>query len=164
MDDKSPAMASKVAEEAPHSESEGENRALRIKKKINRRVSFADTEITSVHFFRRDDDCETPPDSKPSSRGADAGAQPENEVLGFFRDLGGDSDESGEDEEGSVDRRKSFLRPMGSPSPGGSSTAGSAASNDGESLCLVLGKILKLQDVWCLCFSICCSVILKYRI
>ncbi|GMN27549.1 hypothetical protein TIFTF001_001705 [Ficus carica] len=150
-------MASKIPDEAPPSataeaEEEEENLDLRLKKKRARRVSFADTEITSVHFFRRDDDYETPPDSKPlSSRSADHAAepQPDNEVLGFFGDLGGDGYDSGGDD-GSVDGRKSFLRPMGSPSPG-SSSAGSATSNDGKLtfsffllllvICLVLGNI-----------------------
>lgn len=153
-------MASKITDEAPPSataeaqEEEEENLDLRLKKKRARRVSFADTEITSVHFFRRDDDFETPPDSNPlSSRSADHAAepQPNNEVLGFFGDLGGGGDgyDSGGDD-GSVDGRKSFLRPMGSPSPG-SSSAGSATSNDGKLtfyvfllllvICLVLGNI-----------------------
>ncbi|XP_062107100.1 uncharacterized protein LOC133818326 isoform X2 [Humulus lupulus] len=121
-------MASKVPDEGSNTKTEDENLALRTKNKRSRRVSFADTEITSVHFFHRDEDYETPPDSKPSSRTIDAALEPDNEVIGFFRELGGDSDDSGDDE-GSSDGRKSFLRPMGSPSPG-SSTAGSVTSND----------------------------------
>ncbi|XP_030482876.2 uncharacterized protein LOC115699546 [Cannabis sativa] len=121
-------MASKVPEEGSNTKTEDENLALRTKNKRSRRVSFADTEITSVHFFHRDEDYETPPDSKPSSRAMDTALEPDNEVIGFFRELGGDSDDSGDDE-GSSDGRKSFLRPIGSPSPG-SSTAGSVTSND----------------------------------
>ncbi|KAF2288995.1 hypothetical protein GH714_023589 [Hevea brasiliensis] len=69
----------------------------------------------------------------PSSGNA---AEAENEVLGFFRDLA-DSDDSKEmsltadedDEDDIVNARKSFLRPVESPSPG-STIVGSATSND----------------------------------
>lgn len=122
-------MASKIPEEPPNTES-GETLAVRMKKKRSRRVSFADTEITSVHIFNRDEDYDTPPNSKPSSRNDNGDLDPDNVVIGFFKDLGGDSEDSGDDER-IVDARKSFLRPIGSPSPG-SSTAGSVTSNDGK--------------------------------
>lgn len=129
----------------PSNNTETEDETIALKKKRARRVSFADNEITSVHIFRRDDeDSESPLEStKPISS-----VEPknlENDVLGFFRDLGGDSDEEnlkestparnasgdreGEEEGEAVDVRKSFLKPIGSPSPG-SSTAGSVASTD----------------------------------
>ena len=127
-------MASKIPEEPPNTES-GETMAVRMKKKRSRRVSFADTEITSVHIFNRDEDYDTPPNSKPSSRNDNGDLDPDNMVIGFFKDLGGDSEDSGDDE-GIVDARKSFLRPIGSPSPG-SSTAGSVTSNDGKFITFV---------------------------
>ena len=49
-----------------------------------------------------------------------------------------DSDDSNcgnddvDEEDDVLSARKSFLRPMESPSPGGSSTVGSAISNDGQ--------------------------------
>ncbi|KAF7827187.1 uncharacterized protein G2W53_018351 [Senna tora] len=113
---------------------ETEDETIALKKKRARRVSFADNEITSVHIFRRDDeDSESPHESTQPSSSADR-RSPVNDVLGFFRDLGGDSDEEdlketsparnagldGDDDDGeAVDVRKSFLKPIGSPSPGG---------------------------------------------
>ncbi|KAM1010471.1 hypothetical protein ACFX2I_045864 [Malus domestica] len=57
--------------------------------------------------------------------------QAENPVIGFFRDLGGDSDDfrDSDDDDENDDGRKSFFRPIGSPSPG-SSVPCSATSND----------------------------------
>ncbi|XP_024028614.1 uncharacterized protein LOC21390286 [Morus notabilis] len=117
-------MASKDPDEAPQSATEEDNLTRRLEMKRTRRVSFAD-EITSVRIFCRDEDYETPPESKPSSGTADAEARPENEASGFFGSLGGGDS----DDEGIVNGRKSFLRPMGSPSPG-SSSPGSVTSND----------------------------------
>ncbi|BFG25870.1 hypothetical protein CerSpe_121460 [Prunus speciosa] len=125
-------MASNVPEDPPcNSETEAETIALRIKQKRSRRVSFADTEITSVHIFNRDEDYDTPPDPKPQASSQKDAAGPENEVIGFFRDLGGDSDDfkDSDDDDEDDDGRKSFFRPIGSPSPG-SSVPGSATSND----------------------------------
>ncbi|XP_021812561.1 uncharacterized protein LOC110755634 [Prunus avium] len=125
-------MASNVPEDPPcNSETEAETIALRIKQKRSRRVSFADTEITSVHIFNRDEDYDTPPDPKPQASSQNDAAGPENEVIGFFRDLGGDSDDfkDSDDDDEDDDGRKSFFRPIGSPSPG-SSVPGSATSND----------------------------------
>lgn len=129
-------MASKDPEEAANTATE--EGSLAFKKKRARRVSFADVEITSVHIFKRDEDYETPlePQATPEA------APPDNEVLGFFRNLV-DSDDSLEsspnlDDDG-LGQRKSFLRPLGSPSPG-SISAGSATSNDGMFLCLFLSS------------------------
>lgn len=137
-------MASKIPGEPPNITESGETIAIRMKKKKRgRRVSFADTEITSVHIFNRDDesDSDAPPNSKrSSSRSNNADLENDHAVVGFFKDLGGgDSEDSGDDddEEGIVDARKSFLRPMGTPSPG-SSTAGSATSNDGKFILFLL--------------------------
>lgn len=120
-------MASKDPEEAANTATEEET--LAFNKKRARRVSFADVEITSVHIFKRDEDYETPPEPLATPEVA----PPDNEVLGFFRDLV-DSDDSRESspnvDDDVIGQRKSFLRPLGSPSPG-SSTVGSAASNDG---------------------------------
>ncbi|XP_022952683.1 uncharacterized protein LOC111455306 isoform X1 [Cucurbita moschata] len=119
-------MASKDPEEAANTATE--EGSLAFKKKRARRVSFADVEITSVHIFKRDEDYETPlePQATPEA------APPDNEVLGFFRNLV-DSDDSLESspnlDDDVLGQRKSFLRPLGSPSPG-SISAGSATSND----------------------------------
>ncbi|XP_016902820.1 uncharacterized protein LOC103500493 isoform X2 [Cucumis melo] len=119
-------MASKDPEETANTATEEES--LAFKKKRARRVSFADCEITSVHIFNRDEDYETPPEPQTTPEAA----LPDNEVLGFFRDLA-DSDDSRESspnlDDDVLGQRKSFLRPLGSPSPG-SISAGSATSND----------------------------------
>jgi hypothetical protein len=100
-------------------------------------VSFADREITSVHIFNRDDEYETPPDP-PSTKSPISDT--DDEVRAFFGDLA-DSDDSKEissptgadddDNDYSINSRKSFFRPVESPSPGGSSIVGSASCNDG---------------------------------
>ncbi|XP_048434241.1 uncharacterized protein LOC125474482 isoform X1 [Pyrus x bretschneideri] len=124
-------MASNAPDEPCNSETEPETIALRIKEKRSRRVSFADTEITSVHIFNRDEDYDTPPDPKPQASSQKDFEQAENPVIGFFRDLGGDSDDfrDSDDDDENDDGGKSFFRPIGSPSPG-SSVPGSATSND----------------------------------
>ncbi|XP_048435238.1 uncharacterized protein LOC103951819 isoform X2 [Pyrus x bretschneideri] len=124
-------MSSNGPDEPCNSETEPETIALRIKQKRSRRVSFADTEITSVHIFNRDEEYDTPPDPKPRPSSQNDVAQAENPVIGFFRDLGGDSDDfrDSDDDDQNDDGRKSFFRPNGSPSPG-SSVPGSATSND----------------------------------
>ncbi|KAB1209095.1 hypothetical protein CJ030_MR6G015481 [Morella rubra] len=106
--------------EPVNTHTEEETIALK-KKRANRRVSFADVEITSVHIFNRDEDFSDDHPTIPSA------SHSQQEVLGFFRDLA-DSDDSSPNED---PERNSFLRPIGSPSPG-SSTVGSAsaASND----------------------------------
>lgn len=113
----------------PSNNTETEEETVAQKRKRARRVSFADNEITSVHIFRRDDD--------HSSSSSDA---PPDAVLGFFRDLAGDSDDDVDDHPQNpsddaageaADARDSFLKPIGSPSPGGSSTA-AATDSDGE--------------------------------
>ncbi|XVF81402.1 hypothetical protein PTKIN_Ptkin15bG0152300 [Pterospermum kingtungense] len=120
-------MASTVPDEPPCNTQETDEETIAFRKKRSRRVSFADREITSVHIFNRDDDYETPPDSTP--RPASEG---KNELLDLFSDLVGSDDDGGgdDDDDDVLSARKSFLKPMESPSPGGSSTVGSAASND----------------------------------
>ena len=125
-------MGSKDGEEQCNTETEEETVARQ--KKRSRRVSFA-AEITSVHVFNRDDDCETPTESKPNS---DADTPQlglsDPPVLRFLKDLGDTTDEDddngidNEDDDDDVRQRKSFLRPFQSPSPG--STIGSATSID----------------------------------
>ncbi|KAL2327167.1 hypothetical protein Fmac_020594 [Flemingia macrophylla] len=95
---------------------------LALKKKRARRVSFADNEITSVHVFRRDDDDSSSPSEAPSDHSAS--------VLGFFRDLVSDTDDDYDDPP-QLDGN-SFLRPVGSPSPGGSSTTADYVDDDDD--------------------------------
>ncbi|XVF21190.1 hypothetical protein REPUB_Repub12eG0069100 [Reevesia pubescens] len=119
-------MASKVPDEPPSNTLETDEETIALRKKRSRRVSFADREITSVHIFNRDDDNETPSDSTPKSD-----SEREKEALDLFSDLLGNGDSDGGDEYDDVlSATKSFLRPMESPSPGGSSTVGSATYND----------------------------------
>ncbi|XP_057461184.1 uncharacterized protein LOC130751607 isoform X2 [Actinidia eriantha] len=99
-------MASKVADD--NGNTEIEESTIALQKKRSRRVSFA--EITSVHVFDRDDEYETPPDHSP--RG----------------DHSTQNEEYSEGNDGEIDVRRSFIRPMESPSPG--SSIGSATSND----------------------------------
>ncbi|KAJ7960221.1 Dentin sialoprotein [Quillaja saponaria] len=125
----------------PSNNTDTEEETIALRKKRSRRVSFADNEITAVHFFKRDDeDSETPSESKTSSDSD--GKQIHNDVLGFFSDLAGDDDfllsspsrnggGDGYEDEDEDYVRKSFLNPVGSPSPG-SSFAGSAVSTDDE--------------------------------
>lgn len=94
-----------------------EDDTVALRKKRARRVSFADNEITSVHVFRRDDDSTSSPSEPPSSS--------DPSILGFFRDLASDSDDDEQPklEDEAEAAANSFLRPVGSPSPGGSITA-----------------------------------------
>ncbi|XP_024635293.1 uncharacterized protein [Medicago truncatula] len=106
---------------------ETEEETIAFNRKRARRVSFADNEITSVHIFRPDDD--------HSSSSSDIPA----DTLGFFRKIGGDSDDEVEPRQNPtddaaevVDHRNSFLQPIGSPSPGGSSNNADDDSDDDE--------------------------------
>eukprot|EP00256_Glycine_max_P068583 XP_025983178.1 uncharacterized protein LOC100808104 [Glycine max] len=96
-----------------------EDDTVALRRKRARRVSFADNEITSVHVFRRDDDDDSTssPSEPPSSS--------DPSILGFFRDLASDSDDDEQPklEDEAEAAANSFLRPVGSPSPGGSITA-----------------------------------------
>ncbi|KAE8668733.1 Period circadian protein, putative isoform 1 [Hibiscus syriacus] len=114
-------MASKLPDEPPCDTQGTDEESIALRRKRLRRVSFADREITSVHIFKRDDDYETPSDSTPEPAN-----ERENEVMGLFKGLV-DSDD---DEDGLSSGSKSFFRPMETPSPCGSSTVGSATSND----------------------------------
>ncbi|MED6172027.1 hypothetical protein PIB30_046333 [Stylosanthes scabra] len=102
-----------------NTETENENETAAVRRKKLRRVSFADNEITSVHIFRRDDSAssDTPTSSTKTS--------PSPEAVPFFRDLAGDSDEDDEldlkESSSPANGENAFLRPVGSPSPGGSS-------------------------------------------
>lgn len=130
-------MASNPATiEDPSQNSNTDEETIALRKKRSRRVSFADREITSVHIFNRDDEYETPPDP-PSTKSPTSDT--DDEVRAFFGDLA-DSDDSKEissptgadddDNDYSINSRKSFFRPVESPSPGGSSIVGSASCND----------------------------------
>ncbi|KAL6506791.1 hypothetical protein OROHE_022228 [Orobanche hederae] len=114
------------AEDHRHNMATENSDTIAMQKKRARRVSFAET--TSIHLFNRDeDDDETPlietsrlRDDSPGGFDFVRQSEPNMEIDG------GDS-ENGEDEE--MNMHKAFLRPIGSPSPGGS-TFGSASSND----------------------------------
>lgn len=113
---------------------------MAMQRKRARRVSFA--EMTSVHFFDRDEEYETPPDL---SGKAENNSEREDMILGFDQllddskefssrnedredgDEGKDEYED-EDEDDGMALARSFLRPEESPSPG--SNFGSATSND----------------------------------
>nr|KJB42699.1 hypothetical protein B456_007G164500 [Gossypium raimondii] len=125
-------MASKFPDEPPRDTQGTDKGSIALREKRSRRVSFADREITSIHIFKRDDEYETPPDSTPKQA-----SETEKEVTELFRDLvdSDDSTSGGDDEDDNDDvmsAGKLFLRPIDTPSPGGSSTVGSATSNDDD--------------------------------
>ncbi|KAL8031141.1 hypothetical protein ABFX02_13G006200 [Erythranthe guttata] len=101
---------------------------IALQKKRARRVSFA--EMTSIHFFDRDEESNGTPLAQTAKLGDDSPVQ-----SGLFRQLELDKefecsdDGNGIDEDEEMEMQRSFLRPIGSPSPGGS-TFGSASSND----------------------------------
>lgn len=108
-----------------------------MQKKRLRRVSFA--ENTSVRFFDRDDDENETPQALEESASKDGNDNDSEEIIELlgFRQLveskgGGEEDrEDGDresDDEERVDMRRSFLRPVESPSS--ESGFGSATSND----------------------------------
>nr|XP_010942553.1 uncharacterized protein LOC105060513 isoform X2 [Elaeis guineensis] len=120
-------------EEGKELRSAGELDDETIAKKRSRRVSFAET--TAVHVFDRDEDFETPPDSKPASTDSPG---PAGGVVGFQGDQSDSDDSKGfaheereddedEDEDGEQER---FVRDMDSSSPG--SAVGSVTSNDDD--------------------------------
>ena len=133
---------------------------MALRRKRARRVSFADNEITSVHIFRRDDSSssDTPPNSVPSSSAKTA---PTPDVLVFFRDLAGDSDDDDLKESSSppshddgevADGSDSFLRPVGSPSPGGSSAAASTDDGEFRNLCCHASFFFFFRNLRFTCF------------
>ncbi|RWW66959.1 hypothetical protein BHE74_00025637 [Ensete ventricosum] len=110
-----------------------------IARKKSRRVSFAD--ITAIHVFDRDEDSETPPNSRQGS--ADGGA--DVEAVGFHEGVpdsdgskgslrGREEQENDENEEDDEDdgEQERFVRDMDSSSPG--SAVGSVTSYDGSVL------------------------------
>ncbi|KAL8478032.1 hypothetical protein ACS0TY_030074 [Phlomoides rotata] len=103
---------------------------IALHKKRARRVSFA--ERTSVRYFDRDDEgftgtplMETAKIGDDSYFESGSGGKSERNKEFEGVDNGDDNDEDNEE----MEMRSSFLRPIGSPSPGGS-TFGSASSND----------------------------------
>lgn len=135
--------------EDPSSGAGGEPDELTIARKRSRRVSFAET--TAVHVFARDEDFETPPDSKPSSEGLSV---EDEEELGFREehfdsdDSKGSTREEDEEEEEDDDREQErFIRDTESFSPG--SAVGSVTSNDGMNFffffwCLIVWNLILL--------------------
>ncbi|KAF3624247.1 hypothetical protein FXO38_30358 [Capsicum annuum] len=113
--------------------SDGGN-TIAMQRKRARRVSFA--EMTSVHFFDRDEEYETPPNLSGKAEN-----NSEEVNLGFDqlvddskesedREDGEDENYEEQDEDDEMALPRSFLRPAESPSPG--SNFGSATSNDGK--------------------------------
>ncbi|KAM3395120.1 putative protein isoform X1 [Capsicum galapagoense] len=111
--------------------SDGGN-TIAMQRKRARRVSFA--EMTSVHFFDRDEEYETPPNLSGKAEN-----NSEEVNLGFDqlvddskesedREDGEDENYEEQDEDDEMALPRSFLRPAESPSPG--SNFGSATSND----------------------------------
>ncbi|GAA0142559.1 hypothetical protein LIER_03428 [Lithospermum erythrorhizon] len=95
------------------------------KNKRSRRVSFA--EMTSIHFFDRDDS-ETPSGSGAKEK-EEGKAKENSEEEAEDENVNNDESENEEeDEEGEDEDVRVFFRPMESPSPG--SNLGSATSND----------------------------------
>lgn len=111
----------------PGSAGGGDADEFTIARKRSRRVSFAET--TAVHVFDRDEDFETPPESKSEGWNVGSGE------LGFGGDQFGSDDSRGsareeEDEDDDDDgEQERFIRDMDSSSPG--SGFGSVTSNDG---------------------------------
>ncbi|KAK4437472.1 hypothetical protein Salat_0081100 [Sesamum alatum] len=97
-------------------------------KKRARRVSFA--EMTSVHFFDRDEELNETPSTGTAKIGdelaGELGSGGESERN---KESGGEDDGDDNDDDEVMQMRSQFLRPVGSPSPGGSNF-GSASSND----------------------------------
>ncbi|CAI0459428.1 unnamed protein product [Linum tenue] len=127
------ASGPRTTERLCDSETDEQNFAQR--KKRLRSVSFAEVEITSVYVFERDESNENPPADGASTKNQTP--EPENEVLGFFKELADGNDDleessfyGGEAEEEDVvdpSARKSFWQPMEFP---GRTIFGSATSND----------------------------------
>lgn len=118
-----------------------------LTKKRARRVSFA-AEMTSVHFFDRDEEFNETPSVAAAKMAGDLAAE-----FGFAglsernKEFGGEDEGEGEynlDDE-VMEMQRSFLRPMGSPSSGGS-TLGSASSNDGKFRSLSLFFLVCTSD------------------
>ncbi|KAK7327275.1 hypothetical protein VNO80_31642 [Phaseolus coccineus] len=110
--------------EPPKNNAQSEDETtVALKKKRLRRVSFADNEITSVHVFRRDDSSSSSPSEAPS----------DPSIVGFFRDLASDSEDDDKEQpqfHEEAEDGNSFLRPIGSPYTGGSSTADEGDDDD----------------------------------
>lgn len=119
--------------------SEGGGTTMALQRKRQRRVSFA--EMTSVRFFDRDEeDNETPKEGEPEVKDGN-GSVEKDDILGFlrFQDSNGEEREERQEveeveseDDDLAAMRRSFLRPIESPSPG--SGFGSATSNDGKLL------------------------------
>lgn len=104
-----------------------EEETIALQKKRSRRVSFAET--TAIHLFIREEDYETPPDSANAS--SKELVRSESEEIMELLQSSEESDNDGiNGDDDDVALKGSFIRPMGSPSPG--STFGSATSNDEE--------------------------------
>ncbi|XP_051137396.1 uncharacterized protein LOC127255733 isoform X2 [Andrographis paniculata] len=113
-----------------------------FQKKRARRVSFA--ELTSVHFFDRDEeDNENPSTGAGKVSGDTEGLLESGELIGGNKEFGGEGDAGDSDDDEELEMRRSFLRPVGSPSPGGS-TFGSASSNDDEFFGPVSANFIRL--------------------
>ncbi|CAA0808413.1 Unknown protein [Striga hermonthica] len=103
---------------------------IAVQKKRARRVSFAET--TSVRLFNRDDEEDVSPMVETARvRDGSPGESRFGRLSEPYMVFGGEDGDNDNDEDEYM--RRSFLRPDGSPSPGGS-TFGSASSNDEDDL------------------------------
>lgn len=147
-----------VSAEASRRDMAAENSdAVALTKKRARRVSFA-AEMTSVHIFDRDEEFNETPSVAAANMTDDSPAE-----FGFgglserSKEFGGEDDGEYNLEDEVMEMQRSFLRPIGSPSSGGS-TLGSASSNDGKFrsvslFSLFLSVFLFLFIVCVKCFS-----------
>ncbi|XP_073142523.1 uncharacterized protein [Henckelia pumila] len=125
MDSKEEASAEGYRPIATTDNSGGSTTTMALQRKRARRVSFA--EMTSVHFFDRDEEDNETPLAKAAKRDRISAND-----LDFGLELEQPKEIDGEDTDvEDMEMPRSFLRPLGSPSPGGS-TIGSASSNDEE--------------------------------
>ncbi|XP_057792894.1 uncharacterized protein LOC131009519 isoform X2 [Salvia miltiorrhiza] len=99
-----------------------------VNKKRARRVSFA--EMTSIHFFDRDEEFNETSQVETAKMADDSPAEFRFGGLSeLSKEFGGDDDGGDNLDDEIMEMQRSFLRPIGSPSSGGS-TMGSASSND----------------------------------
>lgn len=127
------------------------------RRKRSRRVSFA--EPTTVHFFNRDDESESPANSTPvPSEGCGLSDNEGSVGFGGAQSQGDDSVESAREDEGEDGARLRFVKDIDLSSPG--SAVGSVTSNEGtasknHSLCVFIYLFFDFSLLACLSGSVC---------